>query len=141
MYKTVWAIQIATAVALKPLVANANHCEVVISAGVHGFEERRRSPGRRSNVKRSRDKIARVNRAKVRTLVKSRRSCCAMPAVSHVIVGHSERRQYYLENDHKWSAGKLTRAVAAGLTAIVCIRRDARATRSGKSAAYVVSEH
>jgi len=44
---------------------------------------------------------------------------------SHVIIGHSERRQFYGETDN--SVNKKTKAsIAAGLTAIVCIGESLR---------------
>lgn len=54
--------------------------------------------------------------------------------VSHVIVGHSERRQYFAETDDTVNR-RLTAAIAAGLTPIVCIgetldERDAGETES-----------
>src|SRR5438270_6855183 len=39
---------------------------------------------------------------------------------THVIIGHSERRQYFGETDDTVNR-KLTRALEAGLTAIVCV--------------------
>src|SRR5437588_2739556 len=57
---------------------------------------------------------------------------------SHVIVGHSERRQHYLENDHVVSQ-KTQAGLAAGLTVIVCVGETLEQRDQGK-ARDVVSE-
>src|SRR2546423_15393009 len=51
---------------------------------------------------------------------------------SHVIVGHSERRQYFLETDHIVS-NKAQAALYAGLTAIVCVGETLEQRDQGKA--------
>src|SRR6185437_6587662 len=57
---------------------------------------------------------------------------------SHVIVGHSERRQYYLETDQIVSQ-KAQAGIAAGLTVIVCVG-ETLDQRDGGKALDVVKE-
>lgn len=56
--------------------------------------------------------------------------------VTHVIVGHSERRALYCETDEAVAAKSVT-AHAAGLTPIVCVGEDLE-TRQAKQAASAV---
>jgi triosephosphate isomerase (TIM) len=51
---------------------------------------------------------------------------------SHVIIGHSERRQYFGETDET-VAKKLTAAFAAGLTPILCVGEELRMREAGKT--------
>src|SRR5437660_9203307 len=117
MYKTV-ADSIATALALKPLVANANHCEVILAPVFTALKSvADRLEG--SNVK-----VAAQNCATERSEGAFTGEVAAFmihdAGCSHVILGHSERRQYYLENDHLISR-KAQAGIAAGLRMIVCI--------------------
>ncbi len=74
MYKTVGE-SVETALALKPLVANANHCEVVIAPV---FTRSRPLPiALKDRTYASQARIARRRMKRARTPVKSRRSCCA----------------------------------------------------------------
>ena len=107
-----------TAIALKPLVANANHCEVVIAPVFTALKTvADRLEG--SNVRVAAQDCAVQNdfgahTGEVAPIMLKDAGC------SHVIVGHSERRQYYGETDESvnWKA---MAALAAGLTAIVCV--------------------
>ena len=55
---------------------------------------------------------------------------------THVILGHSERRQYHRETDAQ-VADKARSAWAAGLTAIVCVGETQAERESGKTLAVV----
>jgi len=57
---------------------------------------------------------------------------------THVILGHSERRQYHNESD-RLVAAKLTAAVAAGLVPILCVG-ETRAQRESGEAQEVVAK-
>lgn len=107
-----------TALALKPLVANAGHCEVVIAPVFTALKTiADRLEG--SNIRLAAQNCATQNEFGAHTGE-------VAPAMlkdvgcSHVIVGHSERRQFYGETED--SINQKTKAVlAAGLIAIVCI--------------------
>jgi triosephosphate isomerase (TIM) len=117
MYKTVGE-SVATALALKPLVANANHCEVVIAPVFTALKSvADRLEG--SNVQIAAQNCATEQKEGAFTgeiaAFMARDAGC-----SHVIVGHSERRQYYFESDEIVSR-KTQAGLAAGLTVIVCV--------------------
>jgi len=120
MYKTV-GDSVATALALKPLVANANHCEIVIAPVFTALKSvADRLEG--SNIKVAAQDCAAEQKegaftGEVAAFMARDVGC------SHVIVGHSERRQYFNENDTSVN-GKAQAAVAAGLTAIICVGED-----------------
>src|SRR5438876_1933805 len=117
MYKTVGE-SVATGLALKSLVANANHCEIVIAPVFTALKSvADRLEG--SNIKVAAQDCATESAegaftGEVAAFMLRDVGC------SHVIVGHSERRQYYSESDEVVS--RKTRAgLAAGLTVIVCV--------------------
>src|SRR5438270_3150668 len=135
MYKTVDQ-SVATALELKPLVANATHCDVVLGAVFTGRTTiADRLEG--SNIK-----VAAQNCATERGEGAFTGEVAAFmvrdAGCSHVIVGHSERRQSYLENDHLVSR-KAQAGIAAGLSVIVCIGETLEQRDRGK-AQDVVSE-
>ena len=117
MYKTV-ADSIATAQELKPLVANANHCEVVIAPVFTALKSvASRLEG--SNVQIAAQNCAAEQKegaftGEVAAFMVRDAGC------SHVIVGHSERRQYYFDSDDIVSR-KTQAGLAADLTVIVCV--------------------
>jgi triosephosphate isomerase len=57
-------------------------------------------------------------------------------AVRYCIVGHSERRQYHAESD-VWVARKAQRALAAGITPIVCVGESLSEREAGQTEAVV----
>ncbi|MEP6920668.1 MAG: triose-phosphate isomerase [bacterium] len=117
MYKTV-SESVETALALKPLIANANHCEVVIApvfTSIKTVSDRLEG----SNIR-----IAGQNCS---TEVKEGAHTGEVAAfmlrdagASHVIVGHSERRQLYSETD-EMVRKKCQAGISAGLTVIMCV--------------------
>jgi len=121
---------VETVLALKPLVANANHCEVVI-APVFTVLKTISDRLEGSNVKLAAQDCAIQNdfgahTGEVAPVMLKDAGC------SHVIVGHSERRQFYGETDESvnW---KSMAALAAELTAIVCVGEHLAERESGNA--------
>ena len=117
MYKTV-SDSVATALALKPLVTNANHCEVVIAPVFTALKSvADRLEG--SNIRVAGQDCAPVAEEGAQTgevaAFMLRDAGC-----SHVIVGHSERRQFYGETDQA-IAQKVQAALSADLQVILCV--------------------
>jgi triosephosphate isomerase len=117
MYKSV-AESVATALALKPLVANVNHCEVMIAPVFTALKTvADRLEG--SNIQ-----VAAQNCS---TEIEEGAHTGEVAAfmlqevgVSHVIVGHSERRQLYGETD-SMVGKKCLAGISTGLTVILCV--------------------
>ncbi len=109
---------VETALALKPMVANANHCEVIIAPVFTALKTvADRLEG--SNIKVAAQDCAPVAEQSANTGEVSAEMLKDV-GCSHVIIGHSERRQFYRETDE--SVNKKTKAaLQAGLTAIVCV--------------------
>jgi triosephosphate isomerase len=134
MYKTLGE-SVETALALKPLVANANHCEVVIAPVFTALKTVcDRLEG--SNVK--------VAGQDCSTEVKEGAHTGEVAAFMlrdvgsrYVIVGHSERRQFYAETDAQVNR-KVQAALAAGLIVIMCVGETLEQREAG-SAQNVVS--
>ncbi|MFN0140514.1 MAG: triose-phosphate isomerase [Pyrinomonadaceae bacterium] len=133
MYKLL-AEAVDTAIALKPLVANANHCEVVIAPVFTALATvAARLEG--SNIRVAAQDCAVQNEFGAHTgevaptMIKD-------GGCTHVIIGHSERRQFYGETDDSVNL-KTKAALAAGLTAIVCVG-ETLAEREGGAAESVV---
>ena len=126
-----------TALELKPLVANANHCEVVIAPVFTALKTvADRLEG--SNIRVAAQNCATQNEFGAHTGE-------IAPAMlndircSHVIIGHSERRQFYGETDN--SVNQKTKAsLAAGLTAIVCVGEMLAEREAGNAENVVKSQ-
>ena len=58
---------------------------------------------------------------------------------SYVVVGHSERREYPAESDEVVNA-KAHRALAAGMTPIVCVGEGLEVRQSGEHVAYTLAQ-
>ena len=109
---------VETALALKPLVANANHCEVVIAPVFTALKTIcDRLEG--SNIKVAAQNCSTEQKHGAQTGEVSADMIKDVGA-SHIIIGHSERRQFYCETDE--TVNKKTKAcLAYSLTAIVCV--------------------
>ncbi len=117
MYKTLGE-SVDTALAFKPLVANANHCEIVIApvfTAIKTVSDR---------VEGSNIKIAGQNCS---TEVEEGAHTGEVAAFmlrdvgcQYVVVGHSERRQFYFETD-TMVRKKCQAVVSASMTAILCV--------------------
>jgi len=117
MYKLITeAVQ--TAVELKPLVANANHCDVVIAPVFTALKTvADRLEG--SNIRVAGQDCSTESKHGAHT-GEVAADMLKDAGASHVIVGHSERRQHYLETDD-FVNRKALAGLAAGLTVIVCV--------------------
>jgi len=134
MYKTVGQ-SVDTALALKPLVANANHCEVVLApvfTSIKTVADRLEG----SNVK--------VSGQNCSTEIEEGAHTGEVAAfmlrdagARYVIAGHSERRQLYAESDSMVNK-KTMAGISAGLTDILCVG-ESLAQRDHGTAQNVVS--
>lgn len=107
-----------TVLALKPLVSNANHCEVIIApVFVHLKTLADRVEG--SNIKIAAQNCSFEAKFSANTGEVSADMIKDIGA-SHVIIGHSERRQFYGETDDTVNR-KTKSALLSEVTAIVCI--------------------
>ena len=117
MYKTL-AEAVDTAIALKPLVANANHCEVVIAPVFTALKTvADRLEG--SNVQVSGQNCSTEIEEGAHTGEVAAFMLREVGA-RYVIVGHSERRQFYGDTDATVRK-KTIAGVSAGLTVILCV--------------------
>jgi triosephosphate isomerase len=117
MYKTI-AESVETVLALKPLVVGANHCEVVIApvfTSIKTVADRLEG----SNIRVAGQDCSTELEQSAHTGEVSAEMLRDAGA-THVIIGHSERRQYYCETDD-FVRRKTQAVLVAGLTAIVCV--------------------
>jgi len=128
---------VGTALALKPLVANANHCDVVVAPVFTALKTvSDRLEG--SNVRIAAQNCAIQNdfgahTGEVAPVMLKDVGC------THVIVGHSERRQFYGETDE--SVNRKTKAsLGAGLTVIVCVGEHLSEREAGKAETVVKTQ-
>jgi len=136
MYKLL-SESVDTAVALKPLVANANHCEVVIAPVFTALKKvSDRLEG--SNIRLAAQNCAIQNEEGAHT-GEITPAMLKDVGCSHIIVGHSERRHSYGETDR--SVNLKTKAVlAAGLFAIVCVGETLDEREAGNAERVVKQE-
>lgn len=129
MYKTLGEA-VETALALKPLVANATHCEVIIAPVFTALKTvADRLEG--SNVKIAAQNCSTEQKHGARTGEISADMLKDVGA-SHIIAGHSERRQFFGETDDSVNL-KTKACLAFGLTAIVCVGEKLDERESGKA--------
>ena len=128
---------VETAVRLRSLAANVGHCEIVIAPPFTALKAvADRLEG--SNIRIAAQNCAIQNdfgahTGEVAPVMLKNVGC------SHVIIGHSERRQYYAETDE--SVNKKNRAaLAAGLAAIVCVGETLTEREAGREKIIVGSQ-
>jgi len=136
MYKLIGE-SIETALALKPLVANASHCEVVIAPVFTTLKTvADRLEG--SNIRVAGQDCAVQNQFGAHT-GEVTATMLKDAGCSYAIIGHSERRQFYGETDE--SVNKKTKAaIAAGLTAIVCVGEHLSEREAGNAEPVVKTQ-
>ena len=136
MYKLL-ADAVETAIALKPLVANANHCEVVVAPVFTALKSvADRLEG--SNIRVAAQNCALQNEFGAHT-GEIAPSMIKDVGCTHVIIGHSERRQFYRETDDTVNK-KAKAALAAGLTAIVCVGETLDQREAGNANSVVETQ-
>jgi triosephosphate isomerase (TIM) len=131
MYKLL-SEAVETTLALKSLVANANHCEVVIApvfVQLKTIVDRLEG----SNIKVAAQNCSFESKFSANTGEVSADMLKDIGA-SHTIIGHSERRQFYGETDETVNR-KTKSALLSGLTAIVCVGEmlDEREARNAEN--------
>jgi len=126
-----------TALALKPLVANASHCEIVIAPVFTALKTvADRLEG--SNIRVAAQNCATESKHGAHTgevaadMIKD-------VGCSHVIIGHSERRQFYGDTDATVNA-KTRSALLAGLSAIVCVGETLAEREADKAQSVVKTQ-
>ena len=134
MYKTL-SDAVNTALALKPLVANANHCEVVIAPVFTAIKTvADRLDG--SNIRVAGQDCSTETEEGAHT-GEVLASMLKDVGARYVIVGHSERRQFYCETDETVNK-KVRAALKSDLTVIMCVG-ETLDQREQESAETVVS--
>lgn len=135
MFKTIGE-SVNTALALKPLVANANHCEVVIAPVFTALKSvADRLEG--SNIQAAAQDVS----DQLKHGAHTGEICGEMlkdAGCSHVIIGHSERRAMYSDSD-EFINRKLRAALQFGLTPILCCG-ETLAERDAGNAEKVVND-
>ncbi len=128
---------VATATALKPLVVNANHCEVIIAppyTAIKAVADRLEG----SNIKVSAQNVS----AELKHGAHTGEICGDMlkdTGCSHTIIGHSERRAMYGDTDAVVNR-KIRASFHFGLTPIVCVGETLEERDAGNAEAVVATQ-
>lgn len=132
MYKTI-AQAVAFVRELKPLVAGVTHCDVVVAPPFTALAAAA-DAARGSNLA-----IAAQDLHWDKEGAHTGDICASMlvdAGCSHVIIGHSERRQDHGETDEQVNR-KLQAALGAGLSPIVCVGETLAEREAGQTAAVL----
>lgn len=136
MYKLI-AESVQTALELKSLVSNVNHCEIVIAPVYTALKSvADRLEG--SNIQIAGQNCSTQTDFGAHT-GEITASMIRDAGASHVIIGHSERRQFYGETDDSVSR-KITAALASGLTAIFCVGETLPEREAGRAEQVVETQ-
>jgi triosephosphate isomerase len=133
MYKLL-AESVATVLELKPLVANANHCEVVIApvfTAIKTLADRLEG----SNIRVSGQDCSTETKHGAHT-GEVAADMLRDAGATHCIVGHSERRHIYGETDSAVNKKALA-ALEAGMTAILCVGETLDEREGGEAESVV----
>ncbi len=126
-----------TALSLKSLVANANHCEVIIAPVFTALKTVcDRLEG--SNIKVAAQDCSTEQKHGAHT----GEICADMikdVGASYIIIGHSERRQFYGETDETVNL-KTKACLSFGLKAIVCVGEKLNEREAGKAETVVKTQ-
>lgn len=125
---------VAMVVELKPLVSNANHCEIVIAppfTALRAVSDRLEG----SNIRvAGQDLAPEIKQGPYTGEVSGEMLRDA--GCSHVIIGHSERRQHFGETDESVNR-KARAALASGLQPIICVGETLEERERGEERAVV----
>ena len=133
MYKLV-ADSVATALELRPQVANANHCEVVIAPVFTALKTvADRLEG--SNIAVAAQNCSTETKHGAHT-GEVAADMLRDAGATHVIVGHSERRHIYGETDETVGR-KVGAGLAAGLRVILCVGEKLEERERGEAESVV----
>jgi triosephosphate isomerase len=133
MYK-LSADSVQTALELKPLVANANHCEVVIApvfTSIKTVADRLEG----SNIRVAGQDCSTESKHGAHT-GEVAADMLRDAGATYCIVGHSERRQFYHETDN-FVNRKALAVLAAGLTVIMCVGESLEQREGGMAESVV----
>ena len=136
MYKSLGEA-VDTALALKPLVANANHCDVVIApvfTAIKTVADRLEG----SNVKVAGQDCSTELEEGAHT-GEITASMLKDVGARYVIIGHSERRQLYCETDMLVSK-KVKAAISNGLFVIMCVGESLEQREQGNAENVVAGQ-
>jgi triosephosphate isomerase len=135
MYKTV-AQTVQFFDEFKPLVRGASHCEIVICPTFPALAAAAET-ARGSNVRIGAQNLHWENEGAFTGEVSG--PMIAAAGCNHVIVGHSERRQFFGETDATVNQ-RLFAALKAGLTPIVCVGETLDQRDSGATEAVLIQQ-
>ncbi len=133
MYKLIEE-SVATALELKPLIVNANHCEVVI-APVFTALKTVSDKLEGSNIRVAAQDCSTETKHGAHT-GEVAADMVRDAGASFVIIGHSERRQHYAESDSIVNR-KVAAGLRAGLRVILCVGESLPQREAGTAEAVV----
>ncbi len=120
---------------LRPLVKDAK-CEVVVCVPFTSIETARKAL-RGSNIQLGAQNVHWAPKGAFTGEISA--DMLAEQKVKYVIVGHSERRQYFGETNQSVNA-RTKAAIAAGLKVILCVGETLEERETGKTAAVVTKQ-